>query len=237
MYHDLFSKFKIVNFLAHVIILPSWKYAMMTFISSVTSYSLSSVSCVMSSVLYIFILTLSFTFFLSVHLAASLSCVQLFCYFTIGVNYLQHRVVTGSFSCRTLQESCRRSSSQMCDVKASRNDHNYMYTLYVVFACILYSYILCFVLAGAVANFCDNTIRDTHTIQYVSATFVSGLSRELNELLNCAVLWLITLLYHKRQHKLVYWIRKHGMSFMALLNPLTAVICCPRKHKFYPWIR
>ncbi len=97
-----------------------------------------------------------------------LSCVHSFCYFIIGVNYLQHRVVTGSFSRSTIHESCRGSPSQKCDVKLSRNDQNYMSTLYVVFACILYSYILCFVLAGAVANYCDNAIRDTHNnnIQY-----------------------------------------------------------------------
>ena len=151
----------------------------------------------------------------------------------IGVSYLQHRVVIGSFSCKVTSKYMRPCKSK-CNEKWSKNEaSNVIYGL----ICIVYMYVICITMAGAVENTCDVSVKKIHCM-FATA---SHIEYELNNLLGCSVIWLLTLLCKKRTYNYLFrWVHTHGFPFTSsFLNYILSFVCNPRKysllHKVYKY--
>lgn len=91
-------------------------------------------------------------------------------------------------------------------------------------------YLICIVMAGAVTNSCDVTTTFKFHRTYFTGPLIVC---ELNDLLGCAVIWLMTLLYNKRRHRLFHWMYRYGMPFMTFLSTIMWLLCNPRKKQLF----
>ena len=95
-------------------------------------------------------------------------------------------------------------------------------------------YILCFVMAGAVTN---SRLVTAVTKPNLPFYMKQSLMCELNELLGCAVIWLITLLINKRKGGLSTWTRKNWVPCLATMRSIMTIslVCNPHKSEVFSW--
>ena len=108
----------------------------------------------------------------------------------MGVTFLQHRIVTGSFSNITKSNF---SKSKKLNGKFSMDKDIQRNIIYGV-TCVIYVYMICLLLAGAIETASSTTTTKLHRAYDIG----SHVSNDWNNILNCAVILIFKMLYSKR---------------------------------------
>ena len=72
--------------------------------------------------------------------------------------------------------------------------------------CVIYVYMICLLLAGAIQTASSTTTTKLHRAYDIG----SHVSNDWNNILNCAVIFIFKMLYSKRYGCTLYWVVKHG---------------------------
>ena len=117
----------------------------------------------------------------------------------MGVTFLQHRTVTGLYL----------NNSFKCKVKLNGKftftKSDILKIIYGII-CVIYMYLICLLLAGAVETACDITATQFHRTYNIGF----HVANDWNSYLNTATLVILTILYSKRNNGLFTWIYKYG---------------------------
>ena len=115
----------------------------------------------------------------------------------MGVTFLQHRIVTG------LYNSCTKSTVKL----NGKFNITKREVLYLVFGaiCVIYIYLLCLLLAGAI----ETASEITEPKFYRTYNIGQHVANDWNSLLNSATLVVLTMVYSRRNINFVTWISKY----------------------------
>ena len=119
----------------------------------------------------------------------------------MGVNYLQHRIVTG------LHANSKPKSKEKRDGKFTFTKKEFLNILYGI-VCVMYIYLICLLLAGAVETASSNT-----NIEYkFHRSYDIGLcvANDWNSILNSATIVVIMKVYSRWHNGIVTWMLKYS---------------------------
>ena len=107
----------------------------------------------------------------------------------MGVTLLQHRVVTGLYNNSLEGKNCKVKPNG----KFTLPKNDFLTITYGV-VCVIYTYLICLLLAGAIDTAQDITVTKFHR------TYNIGLhvANDLNSYLNCATLLIIMIIYSRQ---------------------------------------
>ena len=160
----------------------------------------------------------------------------------MGVTYLQHRIVTGSFANNKLHIT--DVSGKRIGGKCNSYKNEYTMILYGTL-CITYIYMICLLLAGATKTACDIPETKIHRSYDIGLSVLNS----WNGFLNTAIVLIFRLLYDKQGNFIFKWMKKHGRPsyyftkrknctifqhvsnqftiWTSLLNIMLVIICNP----------
>ena len=121
----------------------------------------------------------------------------------MGITYLQHRVVTGSFAVNRSNEN--HVSSKRINGKCNLNKNEVVMIMYGI-VCVTYVYMICLLLAGAIVTSSDMPVTKLHRSYDIGSNMLNSWYGTLN----CAIILLLRLLYVRRGNYIFKWIVKHG---------------------------
>ena len=121
----------------------------------------------------------------------------------MGVTYLQHRIVTGSFASNKLK--IIYSSGKGVSGKCNSYKNEFIMILYGTLS-IIYIYMICLLLAGATRT--ANNIPETKI--HRSYDIGSSVLNSWNGFLNTAIVIIFRLLYDKQGNIIFKWLKRHG---------------------------
>ena len=161
----------------------------------------------------------------------------------MGVTYLQHRIVTGSFA-KFNKVNDNNISGKRISGTCDSYKNEYTMILYGIL-CITYIYMICMLLAGATKTACDIPATKLHRSYDIGSSVLNC----WNGYLNTAIILIFRLLYDKQGNYIFKWLKKHGCPshffvkskncnnlqrvsnhltiWTSLLNILLVIICNP----------
>ena len=119
----------------------------------------------------------------------------------MGVNYLQHRIGIGSNATRCL----RRSKNDTCSNTAN-NDKNLFVSMIYGAVGVIYVYLICLLLAGAVETARDNSETRFHRSYNIGLQ----VAPDWNSLINSAMILVIMMSYSRKRNGIVSWVVEYG---------------------------
>ena len=119
----------------------------------------------------------------------------------MGVTLLHHRVVTGLY----YNNNQRNNYKVKPNGKFTLSKNDFRIITYGV-VCVIYIYLICLLLAGAIETAHDITATKFHRTYNIGLHVVN----DLNSYLNCATLLIIMIAYSRQYNHLFAWIVKHG---------------------------
>ncbi len=115
----------------------------------------------------------------------------------MGVTFLQHRIVTG-MHVRTLRARGKKAG------KSNLNKAEILTIIYSVM-CVIYTYLICMLLAGAVTTSRNIKVYKFHRTYDIG----QHVANDWNSLLNSATIIVLTIIFSKRKNTFA-WIVKYG---------------------------
>ena len=115
----------------------------------------------------------------------------------MGVTFLQHRIVTGMHV-----KALKARGKQAGKSKVNKSE---MLTIIYGAMCVIYTYLICMLLAGAVTTSCNIKDYKFHRTYDIG----QHVANDWNSLLNSATIIVLTIIFSKRKKK-VGWIVKYG---------------------------
>ena len=159
----------------------------------------------------------------------------------MGVTYLQHRIVTGSFATSKCKRKGYFSLGRRINGKYMFYDNEGKMITWSVFS-IIYVYVLLLLFAGATKTACDITEPTFHRSYDIGFSVLNCWSG----LLNIAVILILRLLYDRQGNGIMNWLKKRGCPsfkcknrtnlqqlsdkftiWTTLLNIMLVIICNP----------